>query len=469
MLQTSLQAAIGIAEFLSELDFKTVAGKAVLKEHLKGLSKAEITAEHELIEALKPYHNGEILCQIEHGLSHIKDLNHTFKRCANGETLDLVELYEIKHFALESQAIKDLMAQLPVTIPLVMIDCTKVITKLSPKSGIPEAQFYLYDDYSPQLALVRQQKRQLEQKIAVTTDESIKQELLHERLKLVDEERKLEEVVRKNLSESLKVDMEDLMTATKQLGHLDFLIAKVKLIEHYRLVQPQITDEFSLEGMSHPVLEKTFAAPFTRNSLKLAYGVSVLTGANMGGKTTLIKTVAFNAFLANIGFYVSCFKAAIPLFDHIEILGLTKNLRHGLSAFAEELKAVDEMFTRIKGKSALVLVDEFAASTNPTEGQKFVKALCQYLAKQRSISLIATHYDEVGEPGMVHFQMKGLKKRPNEGLANLYDLMDYRLEEVKITEKVPKEALTIAKYLNINEEFLHYLSHCYEGVEDDKA
>jgi DNA mismatch repair ATPase MutS len=105
----------------------------------------------------------------------------------------------------------------------------------------------------------------------------------------------------------------------------------------------------------------------------------------------------------------------------------------------------------------LILLDEIARNTNPHEGRLIVKAVIKILNNYHSISVVTTHFNNVAEKNIKKFRIKGIKK----SLLKMYisptditELMDYSLIEDK-KGKVPEEALTIAKMLNIDKEFIN--------------
>jgi len=281
------------------------------------------------------------------------------------------------------------------------------------------------------------------------------------RLALVTREEQEEKIVLESLSKQLKPLMEAMIHNTTVIGDLDFVIEKAKLAIRYGQTKPTFAiGQLVLHELFNPYVESQLKSTqiYTRNSIELKSGTTVLTGANMGGKTTVLKSIAQNVMLAHLGFYVSAKNAVIPMIEDIYFLGLPRGIRtDGLSAFGEELYSVNEMIEAIKTKNCLVLVDEFARSTNPYEGSRFVKALALYTNTHSSLTLLATHYDGIATPTMEHYQMKGLKDGNETKL-----LMDYNLIKVKNDQPVPKEAYKVAKLQGLNEDFMKELHKCYK-------
>jgi hypothetical protein len=118
----------------------------------------------------------------------------------------------------------------------------------------------------------------------------------------------------------------------------------------------------------------------------------------------------------------------------------------------------------------LVIFDEFARSTNPFEGSRFVQALCEYLQQHKVYAIIATHYDGIKIEKASYYQVIGLKSYDHEDidytdreklLDRLCENMDYRLKKVEADYQVPKDALHIADMLINNQQFMKILKKHY--------
>ena len=139
----------------------------------------------------------------------------------------------------------------------------------------------------------------------------------------------------------------------------------------------------------------------------------------------------------------------------------------GLSTFGGEIKLISEAVEKANEKG-LILIDELARGTNPEEGYAISKALVEYLKDKKSITLITTHYDNIGNTeGVVHLQVVGLsnidfqklEKKLSEDVEDKIDIinkyMDYRLKIIDNKKgETPREAINIARIMGLKPEIL---------------
>ena len=203
-------------------------------------------------------------------------------------------------------------------------------------------------------------------------------------------------------------------------------------------------------------------------SLSLKDGVTLITGANMGGKTISLKLAGQIPILAQYGFFVPARRARVGLSNYMQILiGDSQSVERGLSSFGSEMEELKEILDNGQERS-LILIDEIASGTNPTEGTALTKSLVDYLIEKPYISLITTHFETVTErEGIVNMQVKGLadcdfaklnseiqraNRRDRINIISKY--MDYRLQRVENGAQVPKDALNIAAMLGIDKAII---------------
>lgn len=419
---------------------------------------------------------GRIFCKL-------KDIRNSIKRCSEGKTLDEVELYEIKYFSMLVVQLKDVLDELHLNIDdLHLKSLHGIIYTLDPKStGIPT--FYVYDEYSEKLKDVRKKKKQKEREIfTAKTDEEISR-LKQQRLNLVIEEEAEELRIRKELSEDISKGAKDVNQNIKAIGRLDFLIAKANLTVAYEGIRPKICNEMNihLEEAFNPEIKEILESDkklFTPVSLELNAGTTIITGANMGGKSVTLKTIVLNLLLGQMGFFVFAKEAQFPILSFIHFVSDDmQSVSKGLSTFGAEIIKLKQVIECAKREDGFIALDEFARGTNPKEGYFLVKSLARYLTKINSVSLISTHYDGVVEDNMEHYQVMGLKNvdfndlkyKINENKTHSVELiqehMDYKLEKVSKENKVPKDALNIALLLGLQNEIVDIAKKIYHEEE----
>ncbi|HNU97287.1 MAG TPA: hypothetical protein P5542_03985 [Candidatus Syntrophosphaera sp.] len=192
--------------------------------------------------------------------------------------------------------------------------------------------------------------------------------------------------------------------------------------------------------------------------------VSLLTGPNMGGKTTVLKTIGQFCTLLHYGIPLPCESAELPIFKHIWYNQSETDNNADLSSFGREVVS----FTQAIQQSGtnLFLLDEFARGTNPTEGELLVSAVLQYLATTKNMSIAATHFTAPTMlPKVTQYSIAGLDldkikaqnpKDANERLKILNEAMDYSIKRLKKNEAPPLNAINVARILGMPEEVLKY-------------
>ncbi|MFR7809553.1 MAG: MutS-related protein, partial [Butyricimonas faecihominis] len=128
----------------------------------------------------------------------------------------------------------------------------------------------------------------------------------------------------------------------------------------------------------------------------------------------------------------------------------------GLSSYASEMLRVNAIVQDVKaGKNALILIDELARTTNPTEGKAIVNAMLAFLTDKGARSLITSHYSGI-KAHCKKMRVKGFVKEHVKGqltINNINEFIDYSLIE-DTHDSVPQEAMRIARILGVDEELL---------------
>ena len=282
-----------------------------------------------------------------------------------------------------------------------------------------------------------------------------------------------EERVREALSRRIAGRAAALLANCEKIGALDLALSKAIYALRHRLTRPEITAEHVIEfeeGRNLQVEDIISAKgkEYCPVSLALADGVTLITGANMGGKTISLKLAGQIPILAQYGFFVPARRARIGLSNYMQILiGDSQSVERGLSSFGSEMEELKEILDNGQERS-LILIDEIASGTNPTEGTALTKSLVDYLLTKPYISLITTHFESVTErEGVVNMQVVGLAdcdftklnseiKRANrrDRINIISKYMDYRLRRVENGAQVPKDALNIAAMLGIDKAII---------------
>ena len=192
-----------------------------------------------------------------------------------------------------------------------------------------------------------------------------------------------------------------LRVAGRALAQLDVLTGFAQLAEDQNYVAPQVVSEptLEIEAGQHPVLAQIMRHNFIANSLSLdsrSQRCAVVSGPNMGGKSTFLRQTALISILAQIGSYVPAKRAHLGIVDRIFArIGASDNLLDGESTFLVEMREAAQIVSQASERS-LVLVDELGRGTATADGLAIARAVLEWLCqKTRSRCMFATHFHEL--------------------------------------------------------------------------
>jgi DNA mismatch repair protein MutS len=214
----------------------------------------------------------------------------------------------------------------------------------------------------------------------------------------------------KSLYEELLSDLagflKQLQTISRALAQVDVLSSFALTAAKRNYVRPQFVDDIRLEieGGRHPVVEAQIEN-FIANDARLlpARRLLLITGPNMGGKSTYMRQVALIALMAHVGSYVPAKAARLGPLDQIFTrIGAADDLAGGRSTFMVEMTESAAILHNATERS-LVLMDEVGRGTSTFDGLALAWAIAGYLIqKNRSLSLFATHYFELTRLALEH-------------------------------------------------------------------
>jgi len=212
-----------------------------------------------------------------------------------------------------------------------------------------------------------------------------------------------------------------IQATSRALAALDVLAALAEAAAANNYVKPHVHDgdELVVIDARHPVVERRTASagePFVPNDISLNATTSqlvILTGPNMGGKSTYLRQTALLAVMAQSGSFVPAREAKIPLVDRIFArVGASDNIARGHSTFMVEMQETASILHHATTRS-LVVLDEIGRGTATFDGLSIAWAVAEYLATNplaRPKTLFATHYHELTDladatPGVVNFHV----------------------------------------------------------------
>ncbi|MBN1222429.1 MAG: DNA mismatch repair protein MutS, partial [Candidatus Aminicenantes bacterium] len=212
-----------------------------------------------------------------------------------------------------------------------------------------------------------------------------------------------------------------------QVATLDVLSSLSELASNCRYRRPSVNagDRIRIVGGRHPVVEVTNTDPFIPNDTYLdrkADQILIVTGPNMGGKSTYLRQTALICILAQMGSFVPAEEAEIGLVDRIFTrIGAMDFLSVGQSTFMVEMLEAANILNNATSES-LILLDEIGRGTSTFDGLSIAWAIAEYLHEKKEVrakTLFATHYHELTELELTLERIKNYHVSVKEWKGNI--------------------------------------------------
>jgi len=221
------------------------------------------------------------------------------------------------------------------------------------------------------------------------------------------------------LLEQLSAGLAALQGSAAAIAEIDVLSCFAERATTLQCAQPELIEEpmLRIDGGRHPVVERAGREPFIPNDVRFddSRRMLIITGPNMGGKSTFMRQTALIVILAHIGCFVPARRAIIGPLDRIFTrIGASDDLAGGRSTFMLEMTETANILNNATEKS-LVLMDEVGRGTSTFDGLSLAWACAAFIAtKIRAFTLFATHYFELtslaGEaPGVVNVHVEAVE------------------------------------------------------------
>ncbi len=208
----------------------------------------------------------------------------------------------------------------------------------------------------------------------------------------------LEEKIFYSLLDRIKEQLPQLHQLSQALAKIDVLCALAQLANENGYVRPTFSeDRLEVEEGRHPILE-SHLSNFVSNNWKMNKETTIclITGPNMGGKSTWLRQNALIVVMAQMGSFVPARKAVLPIFDRIFTrIGASDDLLQGKSTFMMEMMEANNALRHATNHS-LILFDEIGRGTATYDGMALAQSMLEYIAQVLgSKALFSTHYHEL--------------------------------------------------------------------------
>jgi DNA mismatch repair protein MutS len=235
--------------------------------------------------------------------------------------------------------------------------------------------------------------------------------------------KELEAEIFREIRAEVQKETRNLQATARALATLDALQSLAETAARRNYVAPVLHDgdEIEIKDGRHPIVEAFSTEPFVPNDLYMNNSTDrllIITGPNMGGKSTVLRQVALIQILAQIGSFVPASSARLPILDRVWTrVGASDDLASGRSTFMVEMTETAAILHNATPRS-LILLDEIGRGTSTFDGLSIAWAVAEYLhdsPEHSAKTLFATHYHELTElaeklPGAKNYQITATEK-----------------------------------------------------------
>ncbi|WP_368909256.1 DNA mismatch repair protein MutS [Staphylococcus hominis] len=257
------------------------------------------------------------------------------------------------------------------------------------------------------------------------------------------------------LREDVKSYTERLQRQAKVISELDCLQSFAEIAQKYNYVRPKFSDDktLNLENSRHPVVERVMDYnDYVPNDCYLDQNnfIYLITGPNMSGKSTYMRQVAIISIMAQMGAYVPCDNAILPIFDQIFTrIGAADDLVSGKSTFMVEMLEAQKALTYATADS-LIIFDEIGRGTSTYDGLSLAQAMIEYVSEtSHAKTLFSTHYHELTTLDQQLSSLKNVHVAADEYQGELIFL--HKVKEGAVDDSY---GIQVAKLANLPEKVI---------------
>ncbi|HLR19596.1 MAG TPA: DNA mismatch repair protein MutS [Staphylococcus sp.] len=257
------------------------------------------------------------------------------------------------------------------------------------------------------------------------------------------------------LREKIKTYTGRLQKQAKVISELDCLQSFAEIAQKYKYERPTFSDDKTLKltNSRHPVVERVMDYnDYVPNDCELDQEtfVYLITGPNMSGKSTYMRQVAIISIMAQMGAYVPCEAATLPVFDQIFTrIGAADDLVSGKSTFMVEMLEAQKALAHAT-ENSLIIFDEIGRGTSTYDGLALAQAMIEYVANtSHAKTLFSTHYHELTSLDQSLHCLKNVHVAANEYKGELIFL--HKVKDGAVDDSY---GIQVAKLANLPEEVI---------------
>ena len=193
--------------------------------------------------------------------------------------------------------------------------------------------------------------------------------------------------------------MGSLFRICEGIAMLDMLASFAHLVTTQDYVRPQLSDTLAIKAGRHPIREKIQEAKYIPNDVYATQQkrFQIVTGCNMSGKSTYIRSVALMQVMAQVGSFVPAQYASFPIIRQLFArISLDDNIEANISTFAAEMREAAFILRNIDGQS-MAIVDELGRGTSTRDGLAIALAIAEALIESRALVWFVTHFRDLAQ------------------------------------------------------------------------
>ncbi|KAJ6781286.1 hypothetical protein PWT90_05045 [Aphanocladium album] len=225
---------------------------------------------------------------------------------------------------------------------------------------------------------------------------------------------------------TLQSDASHLFKMCESVALMDMLASFAQISTTRDYVRPEITNRLALKSARHPLLDKLLAEKFVPNDYFATeqHCFHIVTGFNMGGKSTYIRAVALLQIMAQIGCFVPAEYASFSVIRNIFTrISLNDNIEAGLSSFSVEMRDMAFILRNVDQQS-MVIIDELGRGTSTRDGLSIAIAMAEALIQSKAFVWFATHFLDLARvlanrPGVLNLHLASNCSISDDGIPHV--------------------------------------------------
>lgn len=259
-------------------------------------------------------------------------------------------------------------------------------------------------------------------------------------------------------------EMSALFRVSEAVATLDMLASFAQLVTTRDYVRPELTDVLAIKAGRHPIREKIHSSKFVPNDAYAAQQsrFQIITGCNMSGKSTYIRSLALMTVMAQIGCFVPAQYASFPVVHQLFArVSTADDIEANVSTFAAEMREMSFILRNIEPKS-MVIVDELGRGTSTTDGLAIAIAIAEALVESHALVWFATHFRDLARimaerSGVINLHL-AVELSPEASKMTML----YRIAEGHVWDRF--YGITLAKLVSLPQQVLDVAQRVSEDL-----